>query len=189
MMSEEINPVRWTPIPDPTARTTEQLHREISGAREIIETRLDGMDERRAEGLRNLEIRLAHDATYAKTAVDVALAAQKDATNKSEASFAKQLEGIVTLLNSTKEAVNSQINDISARITRSEAATTTTKEVKSETQMSIGAVVGVIGCVVGILGLLVASFVGLSSSIHYGSTGTVTLQQPVATGGADTGSH
>jgi hypothetical protein len=34
----------WRPIPDPTALTTEQLRRELSGLREILTARLDGMD-------------------------------------------------------------------------------------------------------------------------------------------------
>jgi hypothetical protein len=33
-----------TPVPDPTILTTQQLTREIAASREIIETRLDGMD-------------------------------------------------------------------------------------------------------------------------------------------------
>ena len=34
----------WTPVPDPTALTTQQLLRELASLREIFETRLDGMD-------------------------------------------------------------------------------------------------------------------------------------------------
>jgi hypothetical protein len=34
----------WMPVPDPTKLTTEQLRRELATLREIIETRLDGMD-------------------------------------------------------------------------------------------------------------------------------------------------
>jgi hypothetical protein len=34
----------WQPVPDPTRLTTEQLRRELATLREIIETRLDGMD-------------------------------------------------------------------------------------------------------------------------------------------------
>lgn len=34
----------WQPVPDPTRLTTEQLHRELATLREIIETRLGGMD-------------------------------------------------------------------------------------------------------------------------------------------------
>lgn len=37
-------PHEWTPIPDPTRLTTEQLHHELATLREILETRLDGMD-------------------------------------------------------------------------------------------------------------------------------------------------
>lgn len=37
-------PGEWRPIPDPTKLTTEQLRREVSRLREILETRLDGMD-------------------------------------------------------------------------------------------------------------------------------------------------
>lgn len=37
---------RWssTPVPDPTTLTTDALHREIATAKEIIGTRIDGMD-------------------------------------------------------------------------------------------------------------------------------------------------
>jgi O6-methylguanine-DNA--protein-cysteine methyltransferase len=34
----------WRPVPDPTTLTTEQLRRELSGLREILTARLDGMD-------------------------------------------------------------------------------------------------------------------------------------------------
>ena len=37
-------PTEWMPVPDPTKLTTEQLRRELGALREIIETRLDGMD-------------------------------------------------------------------------------------------------------------------------------------------------
>jgi hypothetical protein len=37
-------PPAWTPVPDPTKLTTDQLRRELATLREIIETRLDGMD-------------------------------------------------------------------------------------------------------------------------------------------------
>jgi hypothetical protein len=34
----------WRPIPDPTTLTTEQLRRELSALREVLQARLDGMD-------------------------------------------------------------------------------------------------------------------------------------------------
>src|ERR1035437_2788492 len=37
-------PVMAVPVPDPTVLTTQQLLREIATAREVIETRLNGMD-------------------------------------------------------------------------------------------------------------------------------------------------
>ena len=37
-------PGQWRPIPDPTKLTTEQLRHEVATLREILETRLDGMD-------------------------------------------------------------------------------------------------------------------------------------------------
>ena len=40
-MSEQQD---WRPRPDPTVLTTEQLRRELSSLREIIEARLDGSD-------------------------------------------------------------------------------------------------------------------------------------------------
>ena len=44
----------WRPIPDPTILTTEQLRRELAILREIIETRLDGMD--RATQLASVQV-------------------------------------------------------------------------------------------------------------------------------------
>jgi hypothetical protein len=43
----------WQPIPDPTKLTTEQLRRELATLREILETRLHGMD--RATKLANAQ--------------------------------------------------------------------------------------------------------------------------------------
>ena len=44
----------WRPVPDPTRLTTEQLRRELATLREILETRLDGMD--RATALANSQV-------------------------------------------------------------------------------------------------------------------------------------
>jgi len=46
MAADEPRPERgdWRPVPDPTTLTTEQLRRELSGLREILTARLDGMD-------------------------------------------------------------------------------------------------------------------------------------------------
>lgn len=42
--TKAMEPAESRPVPDPTTLTTQQLIREIGAVREIIETRLDGMD-------------------------------------------------------------------------------------------------------------------------------------------------
>jgi hypothetical protein len=54
MAADDPNGYDRRPIPDPTALTTEQLRRELSGLREILQARLDGMD--RAVNIVNEEI-------------------------------------------------------------------------------------------------------------------------------------
>jgi hypothetical protein len=59
MNSKDINgrniPQGSTPVPDPTVLTTQQLVREIAASRELIETRLDGMDKAIALGKANTD--------------------------------------------------------------------------------------------------------------------------------------
>jgi hypothetical protein len=66
----------WQPVPDPTKLTTEQLRRELTALREIIETRLQGMD--RATELANTqpaviraEIEQTRDRLREETTADV----------------------------------------------------------------------------------------------------------------------
>jgi hypothetical protein len=69
-------PGGWRPIPDPTALTTAQIRHELATLREIIETRLDGMD--RATQLDSLrvtgitaEIEQVRARLRAETAADI----------------------------------------------------------------------------------------------------------------------
>jgi hypothetical protein len=67
----------WQPVPDPTRLTTEQLRRELATLREIIETRLHGMDvatelaSTQAAAVRD-EIEQTRDRLHEETATQVA---------------------------------------------------------------------------------------------------------------------
>jgi hypothetical protein len=59
----------WQTVPDPSRLTTEQLRRELATLREIIETRLDGMD--RATDLASVQIEQTRDRLREETAAEV----------------------------------------------------------------------------------------------------------------------
>jgi hypothetical protein len=62
MAEEEQAPKpNWPPVPDPTERTTQVLLREIASLKEVVFTRLDGMD--RAIALANADLQVVPSAT------------------------------------------------------------------------------------------------------------------------------
>jgi hypothetical protein len=100
-----------------------------------------------------------------KTAIVAALQAQKEAAGaqnisnaaaitKSEAGFTKEIDGIKLLLVSNKDALNAQIVDLIARLNRSEAAVSNTREVRTDSRLNIGSIVGLLGGVVGVIALV-----------------------------------
>lgn len=73
----------WTPRPDPTLLTTQQLLRELSSLREIFETRLSGMD--RAASV------LAETVNRTPTAIQTAIANLNDVYDERFRSIQQQL--------------------------------------------------------------------------------------------------
>ena len=169
------------PIPDPTVLTTQQLLRELTALKELVFTRLDGMDEatrliqaqqarvptevdRAVNNLRELlearnnsietNLRDVYDEKFhsietqfkerdtrteqtskdSKVAVDAALQAAKEAVGeqnkssalaiaKSEASTAKQIDQLQTLITTTSNNSDEKIADLKERLTRIEGMT------------------------------------------------------------------
>jgi hypothetical protein len=71
----------WTPRPDPTLLTTQQLLRELSSLREIFETRLNGMD-------RAAEV-LAATVNRTPTAIQMAVTGMREVYDERFASMAR----------------------------------------------------------------------------------------------------
>jgi hypothetical protein len=118
------------PIPDPSALTTEQLHRELASLKAQIEIRLDGMD--KASQL------LAANVSRVPTDTDKQIDHLRGLHSEKFASVQSQFRDLATLaaasekaattavnaaLQAAKEAVASQNTANSAAITKSEAAT------------------------------------------------------------------
>jgi len=128
-----------TPVPDPTSLTTDQLRREITSVRELIESRTDGDRKLNNERFRGIETQFlerdkrteqtTHDN---KVAVDAAFAAAKEAVGeqnksnaasitKSEATFTKQIDQTGTLLSAVAKATDEKIDDLKTRLTSLES--------------------------------------------------------------------
>jgi len=73
----------WRPVPDPTLLTTQQLLRELAALRELLETRIDGLD--------RLLSRRMDDADKA---IQAALVSAEKAVTKAETASEKRFEGV-----------------------------------------------------------------------------------------------
>lgn len=137
----QSEPASIRPSPDPTTLTTEQLLRENFWLRELLETRLDGMDkalvllQARADrvpsetDLAVLRLRELTDEKFqavttrfgdSKTAVDVAFTAQKEAAAKTETSTTKQIDQIKELAAATFDGLRDKIDGVISRMDRGE---------------------------------------------------------------------
>jgi chromosome segregation ATPase len=117
-------------LDDPTKLTLEVLHREIASLRELLETRMYGVDNVLREKFHTVDQQFAlverqrvEQKKDTKDAVDAALTAQKEAvkeqTNaseraiaKSETSFTKQLEQLASTFKAEIEGLRREIADM-----------------------------------------------------------------------------
>lgn len=130
----------WFPPPgDPTDRTLETVHREITGVTEKFDLIIGALDQNTGEKFASvakqfelIERQRAEQKVDTKQAVDAALTAQKEAVKeqttaseraiaKSETATAKQIDQM-TITNATAiSGVISTLNDIKERVTKVEA--------------------------------------------------------------------
>lgn len=127
------------PIGDPTIRTLDTVHREISGVTERLQLIIGALDQNTAEKFRSvatqfelIERQRAEQKVDTKQAVDAALTAQKEAVKeqttaseraiaKSETATAKQIDQMAITNVTAISGVISTLNDIKERVAKIEA--------------------------------------------------------------------
>ena len=170
------------PIPDPTVLTTEQLKDKIQGLRELLEAVIKGksdlVEERFAsiqQQFRERDSRMEQQARDAKTAVDAAFAAQKEAVSeqnktgalaiaKSEAATNKQIDQLAAQLGTINGALDGKINDLKERFTRLESsglgAGIERRQSQTSNQLGMQAIAMIVGAI-GVTTAIVMAFVTL----------------------------
>jgi hypothetical protein len=97
----------WKPVPDPTALTTDQLRRELAGLREILETRLDGMD--KATGV------LDETVNRTPTVIQSAVAAFHAVYDERFSSANQQIDGLRGIYDERFSSVQKQFRERDVR--------------------------------------------------------------------------
>jgi hypothetical protein len=132
------------PVPDPTSLTTQQTDERVLALRELLETRIKGIDTQIAER----DIRTEQTSRDSKVAVDAAFAAAKEAVaeqnksnalsiSKSEAAFTKQVDQMGIVIQALTKGIDDRIDDIKTRLTTIE----TSRSTKTDGVSQIGVVI------------------------------------------------
>lgn len=139
----------WTPRPDPTLLTTQQLLRELASLREVLDTRLDGMD--KATAL------LAETVNRTPTAIQTAITGLREVYDERFHSVQTQFserdirtaqadsaraEALAAALQAAKEAVFEQAQAAAKAADKTELSFTKLIE---QTQLQITTVAGGLG--------------------------------------------
>lgn len=106
-----------------------------------------------------------------------------EAMRKSEDGFTARIVALEAAINSTKTNLETRLNDIKDRITALETSAITMRATRHDSQMTVGAVVGIVGAGVGALTLVLAMGLGIYSNSHPTVAAAVPVSQLV---GADT---
>ncbi len=178
LYEDDNNSLRnWRPIPDPTILTTQQLLRELGSLKELMLTRMDAYDraidllqdfanrqptiaEVVAENngkfqavqlqFRERDIRFDRAANDTRVAVDAAFAAAKEAVNKSELNFTKQLDAIGAAIAVAGRAQDDRVNDVRDRLTAIEGRGQAYSQGFGWIATGVGIVAAVIGAIIAV---------------------------------------
>jgi hypothetical protein len=172
-MANETQPGNSRPVPDPTILTTEQLLREVSALRDLVEAWIDNVEQVNAEKLRSVwgqfelvERQRLEQKADTKAAVDAALKAQQDAVReqtiaseraiaKSETATTRQLEQLGNTFDSNIRNLSEIAADNKDRIRTLEATKLGASESAASQRLNVGALVGVLGLLVLIISVAV----------------------------------
>lgn len=187
-MTDGDREVSWDrrPVPDPTLLTTQQLEREISGLRALLEQRIEerhelyqaelaGLSRVNAEKFSKVEQQFelverqrVEQKADTKTAVDAALSAQKEAVKeqttasglaiaKSETGTTKQLEQLADNFKVAIAGIVTSIDDLKDRVGRIENRTQVVQETRSEGRLTMTQFITGGVLLVAVLALLVSA--------------------------------
>ncbi len=137
------------------------LEREVNTITKLFDTKLSIRDERFI-GIdkqfldRDSQLRLG--TSEKKSAIDSALQAAKDAVNKSELGFTKQIEQQGVMINTVKSELEKQIENLKERVTEMTANRMGGLEVRKESRESMGVMIGIVGAVVGFVAVFASMF-------------------------------
>lgn len=130
------------PVPDPTVLTTQSLLREVAALKELMESRIDSLEEVIGERFQRIDIqfierdkRTEQLAIASSTAIAAALQAAKEAVgaqntsnsiaiSKSETSTLESLRQLKDLFQADSKATNDKINDLRSRVDKGEGSHT-----------------------------------------------------------------
>jgi hypothetical protein len=153
MDADEQNRDSHTATSDPSSLTTQQLWREVLNLRELLESRITGIEksievahndlvrvptdvqkqvgnlkELHDEKFRSIQVQFEERDTRTeqkdrdtKIAIDAAFQSASTAVAKSETVTSKQIDQLITLIQTETRALGGQINDLKERMTRFES--------------------------------------------------------------------
>jgi len=120
----DLAPDDRRPVPDPTVLTTQALYREVSALQELIEQSIRGTREvidqqfyKVEQQFELIERQRVESKADARAALEAAFAASKEATNKSEESFTKQIDQLANSFADTQAAQQARVDELKERIT------------------------------------------------------------------------
>jgi hypothetical protein len=152
------------PDPDPTTLTTDALHREIAELRRSIIDIIDLKEETTSEKFRGIasQFELRDTATDKlaiadQKALNAALQTQIESASKSEAGFTKQIDGIGRQIADLVKSFDDKINDLKSRLDRGDGRTNGVADIRTDTRLNVGMIVGIIGSVGMLLSLIIAA--------------------------------
>lgn len=173
-----VNP---PPTIDPTKLTTEQLHREISAAMELLEAKIDRLEEVRDvkfDGVdrefANIEKHRVEQKVDTKAAVDAALAAAKEAIKeqtaaqeksiiKSETSASEQSKLQYATFTESLKGIDTTVKDLKDRVVKIESQKQGATETRDSQRSDYGMLIAAGSFLVAIAAVAVAVIVALAS--------------------------
>ena len=144
-------------------RVPTDVQKQVGNLKELHEEKIKGLLDVHEEKFKSIQtqfrerdIRADQTAKDAKSAIDAAFAASKEAIAKSETATSKQIELLGNTLSTTSNGLNDKISDVKDRVNRMEGTGAGAAIAVSTRQASGSYTVGIIGAVVGLVGLVAA---------------------------------